>query len=537
MEKISYDNFVLRNLPDESQMPNFIFETPELKFPEYLNAAVELLDKAVTEGNGNRIAMYGQDLEWSYLELQQNVNRICNYLIDEFDLKPGNRVLLRSGNNPWLAACWLAVFKLGAVAVGTMPLLRSKELTQIIDLAQISHAICDQALAQELQITLQESAYLKHCIYFGEHTVFEQELNKKSSVYAAYPSKATDPALIGFTSGTTGTPKGTIHFHRDVMAMCEVFPRHCLKPEPSDIFIGTPPLAFTFGLGGLLCFPLWARSATVLLEKLNPEALLKAIEKFKATICFTSPTGYRAMTQTLKQEQIHTLKKCVSAGEALPSETRKLWKKHSQLDIYDGIGGTEMIHIYIASDPNNYREGSIGKVLPGYRAKIVDDDMQELPIGKMGKLAVIGPTGCKYLSDPRQINYVKDYWNLPGDVFHQDEDGYFYYHGRTDDIIVTSGYNVSGPEVEWALLEHEDVAECAVIGIPDPDRGQIIKAFVVLKEGSLESEITKKNLQDFVKQRIAPYKYPRAIEFLKSLPRTETGKLQRFKLKLAKGVS
>jgi 2-aminobenzoate-CoA ligase len=445
-------------------------------------------------------------------------------------------VLLRGSNSPWLAACWLAVFKAGGVAVGTMPLLRQKELSEIVEIAQISHAFCDEALKDELLLTQKNSNFLKYMTMYGENSSLEQQIKEQPTHFDAYNSNADDPALIGFTSGTTGTPKGTIHFHRDVMAMCEVFPRHCLKPNSSDIFIGTPPLAFTFGLGGLLCFPLWARATTVLIEKLNPELLLQAIEKHQATICFTSPTGYRAMAP-LARQQLITLKKCVSAGEALPIDTRKSWQVASGLGIYDGIGGTEMIHIYIASDPVNYRDGSVGKVLPGYIAKIVNDDMQEVPIGDIGKLAIKGPTGCRYLSDPRQANYVQNAWNLPGDMFHQDQDGYFYYHARIDDMIITSGYNVSSPEVEWALLENVAVAECAVIGVPDEQRGQIIKAFVVLKPGFIGSPKMTTELQDFVKQKIAPYKYPRAIDYLETLPRTETGKLQRFRLKQISGIS
>jgi 2-aminobenzoate-CoA ligase len=418
-----------------------------------------------------------------------------------------------------------------------MPLLRQKELSEMIRLGEISHAFCDMDLKDELIEAQKNSDFLEHLIYYGTESGFTDKLSKYPKIFEAYPTKSDDPALIGFTSGTTGTPKGTVHFHRDVMAMCEIFPRFCLKPNSKDIFIGTPPLAFTFGLGGLLCFPLWARACTVLIERLTPELLLEAIEKYQATICFTSPTGYRSMTKILQPQHIKTLVKCVSAGEALPVDTRKSWKSSTNLDIYDGIGGTEMIHIYLASEPNNYREGSIGKVLPGYIAKVVNDNMQEVAIGEVGKLAVRGPTGCRYLADPRQQNYVKDGWNLPGDMFHQDSDGYFYYHSRIDDMIVTSGYNVSSPEIEWALLEHPSVAECGVIGIPDPDRGQIIKAYVVLRQGFEGNDALTTELQNFVKQTIAPYKYPRSIEYLPSLPRTETGKLQRFRLKKMNGVS
>lgn len=525
------DRFVIDRLPPPEDWPELIFQRPELQFPQHLNACVELLDKAVAEGHADRLAIIGKDIRWTYRDLQETVDRLANLLVGEMGLVPGNRVLLRGANTPWLAACWLAVWKAGGVAVGTMPLLRAKELREVVRLARVSHALCDAALADELVAAQADTEELREIVLFGEGSALEARLEAQPAYFAAVDTAATDPALIGFTSGTTGIPKGTVHFHRDVMAMCEVFPRHCLKPAAHDIFIGTPPLAFTFGLGGLLCFPLWARAATVLLEKLNPEALMRAIEENRATICFTSPTAYRQMAGLIDKYDITSLDKCVSAGEALPTDTRDKWREASGIQIHDGIGGTEMIHIYIASGPDDYRPGALGRLLPGYRGMIVDDDMNPLPPGEVGKLAVKGPTGCRYLGDERQKNYVRNGWNLPGDAFHMDADGYFHYHARIDDIIVTSGYNVSSPEVEWALLAHPAVAECGVIGVPDPERGQIIKAFVVLKPGFTAGAEMTRTLQDFVKQTVAPYKYPRAIEYRDALPRTDTGKLQRFRLK------
>lgn len=525
------DRFVIDHLPPVEQWPELVFERPELQFPAQLNATTELLDRAVAEGHGERPAIIGKDIHWSYRQLQQQVNRLARVLVEDMGLVAGNRVLLRGANTPWLAACWLAVWKAGGVAVGTMPLLRAKELGEIVKLAEVSHALCDAGLAEELVAARAESPSLQQLMLYGPGGELEARAAAKPDSFDTVATAATDPALIGFTSGTTGIPKGTIHFHRDVMAMCEVFPRHCLKPGADDVFIGTPPLAFTFGLGGLLCFPLWARASTVLLEKLAPEPLMQAIAQHKATICFTSPTAYRQMAGLVGKYDIASLKKCVSAGEALPTDTRDKWREASGIQIHDGIGGTEMIHIYIASGPEDYRPGALGKLLPGYRGMIVDDDMNPLPPGEVGKLAIKGPTGCRYLNDERQKNYVRDGWNLPGDAFHMDEDGYFYYHARIDDIIVTSGYNVSSPEVEWALLAHPAVAECGVIGVPDPDRGQIIKAFIVLKPGIEGDDALTRTLQDFVKHTVAPYKYPRAIAYVDSLPRTETGKLQRFRLK------
>ncbi len=525
------DTFVIDNLPPAADWPEFLFDRPELQFPDKLNATTRLLDDAVTEGHGDRPAILGNNIRLTYRELQAQVNRIANVLVNDLGLVPGHRVLLRGGNSPMLAACWLAVIKAGGVAVGTMPLLRAKELKDIARLGAVSHALCDQTLAAELELASQDSEFLQQVRYFGEGGNLEAAMAAQPDTFEAVATAANDPALIGFTSGTTGVPKGTVHFHRDVMAMCEIFPRHCLKPEASDVFIGTPPLAFTFGLGGMLCFPLWARASTVLLEKLGPEPLMQAIQDYRATICFTSPTAYRQMSMMADRYDISSLKKCVSAGEALPDDTRKRWREATGIQIHDGIGGTELIHIYIASGPEDFREGAIGKVLPGYVAQVVDDNMQPLPPGEVGMLAVKGPTGCRYLADDRQKNYVRDGWNLPGDAFRMDDDGYFYYVARVDDIIVTSGYNVSSPEVEWALLAHPAVAECGVVGVPDPDRGQIIRAFVVLKPGHEGNDDMVAELQKFVKDTVAPYKYPRSIRFVDALPRTESGKLQRHRLK------
>ncbi|MDR2837307.1 MAG: AMP-binding protein [Azonexus sp.] len=524
------DQFVIDNMPPREQWPEFIFETPNLQFPERLNACTLLVDQAVAEGRGDHPALIGERERWTYAQLQTQVNRLARLLTEDMGLVPGNRVLLRGANSPWLGAAWLAVWKAGGVAVGTMPMLRVKELKQIVTLGQISHALCEASLADELELTRAECPQLRQ-VAFYDSAAWTARLAGKSDQFQAVDTAADDPALIAYTSGTTGVPKGCIHGHRDIIAMCEEFPRHCLKPDRTDVFIGTPPLAFTFGLGGFLCFPLYYRASTVLLEKLPPAALLAAMEKYRTTICFTSPTAYRQMTPLAKNHDLRALKKSVSAGEPLPTPTRDAWRAATGIQIHDGVGGTEIIHIYIASDPDNYRPGAIGKPLPGYRAKLVDKDLNPVPVGEEGWLALKGPTGCRYLADTRQTYYVRNGWNITGDTYHVDADGYYYFHARVDDIIVTSGYNVAGPEVESVLLEHPAVAECAVVGVPDAERGQILKAFVVLNSGHADGEARVKELQEFVKNNAAPYKYPRQIEFMERLPRTETGKLQRFRLK------
>jgi len=530
------DTFARGRLPPAAQWPELRFERPELQFPAQLNCASELLDRRVAQGDGARPAVIGPGVGWSYAELQAQVNRIARVLVDDPQLVPGNRVLLRGANTPMLAACWLAVVKAGGIAVGSMPLLRAKELTAIIDKAEITHALCDARLAEELALAKAQCPSLRHVLHFlGDGGELEARAATKPPRFDAVPTAADDVALIAFTSGTTGVPKGTMHFHRDVMAACACWPRHVLKPTRDDRFIGSPPLAFTFGLGGLLLFPMSVGASTVLIEKATPDTLPAAIAANRATVCFTAPTSYRAIAMAMKAEgarhDLSSLRRCVSAGEALPAATRALWRDATGIEIIDGIGSTELLHIFISHDEAHARPGATGTVVPGYTACVVDDKLQPLPPGQVGRLAVKGPTGCRYLADERQSQYVQGGWNLTGDAYLMDADGYFFYQARTDDMIISGGYNIAGPEVESALMTHPAVAECAVVGVADEERGQIVKAYVVLKAGETADTAMVKALQDHVKQTVAPYKYPRAIEFRSSLPRTETGKLQRFRLR------
>ena len=527
------DTFVRENLPPKSAWPELRFDLPELKYPARLNCAAELLDKPVTRGHGHRVALRSPDGECTYTQLYTQANRLAHVLTREMGLKPGNRVLLRGPNNPMMAACWLAVMKAGGVAVATMPLLRAKELTDVVTKAEITHALCDKRLAEDLQNALPGCPTLREIRYWydGAPDSLDSLAVKQPLIYANVPTAADDPALIAFTSGTTGKPKGTVHFHRDVMAMCDTFARSCVRMSRDDIVCGTPPIAFTFGLGGLLCFPLRFGASTVLVEKLSPETMLETIQRFNATTCFTSPIMYRAMAAVADRFRLGSLRTCVSAGEALPDATRQAFKQATGIEIIDGIGSTEMIHCFISHTPERVRRGATGYAIPGYRAAVLNDALEACKPGEVGRLAVRGPTGCRYLADPRQKDYVQNGWNLTGDAYAMDRDGYFFYQARTDDMIISAGYNIAGPEVEGALLTHPAVAECAVVGAPDAERGTIVKAFVVLKKEFQKNDSTEKTLQDHVKQQIAPYKYPRAIEFIDALPRTETGKVQRFKLR------
>ncbi|MBI3350241.1 MAG: AMP-binding protein [Burkholderiales bacterium] len=524
------DTFARDHLPPQDQWPELVFELPELQFGPRLNAASELLDRWVQEGQGDRLCVQGAGLRWTYAELQAEANRIANVLVRELGVLPGNRVLLRGANTPQLAACWFAVIKAGAIAVATMPLLRAVELGKVIAKAEVSHALCDVALADELAAAQLQNPVLRGICHFrsSEPDGMEARAARQPAWFDNIDTASDDCALIAFTSGTTGQPKGTMHFHRDILAICRCWPPHCLRADASDVFIGSPPLAFTFGLGGLLLFPMSVGASTVLLEKPAPEALLAAIAEHRATVCFTAPTSYRAMALQVDRHDLASLRKCVSAGEALPAATRALWKQATGIELIDGIGATELLHIFISHTEATAKPGATGKPVPGYEACILDDAGQPLPAGRVGHLAVKGPTGCRYLADERQHQYVQDGWNLTGDSYLIDDEGCYVYQARTDDMIISGGYNIAGPEVEAALLSHPAVAECAVIGVPDVERGQLVKAFVVLRAGHAGDV---KALQEHVKATIAPYKYPRAIEFRTQLPRTETGKLQRFRLR------
>ena len=528
------DTFARDNLPSRDAWPELLFDRPELEYPERLNCATAILDEALAKGWGERTAIVAPGgVRWTYAELTARANRYARVLVEDLGLVPGNRVLLRGPNNPAMAACWFAVIKAGGIAVATMPQLRARELTQIIGKAQVSHAICDSRLAADLDAARPACPTLTRILHFGTDSDdgIEARGRAKPPTFAPVATAADDTALIAFTSGTTGQPKGTMHFHRDLLAICDCWPKSTLKARADDLFAGSPPLAFTFGLGGLLLFPLRLGASTLLLEKVSADALLPAIAEHRPTVLFTAPTSYRAMAAQVGRFDLSSLRKCVSAGEALPAATRKVWKEATGIELIDGIGATELLHIFISHGDDEARPGATGKPVPGYVACVMDDSGSPLPAGSVGRLAVKGPTGCRYLDDPRQSTYVKDGWNYTGDAYLVDADGWFVYQARTDDMIVSAGYNIAGPEVESALLLHPAVAECACVGAPDEERGTIVKAFVVLKPDQAGDGVLVKALQDFVKREIAPYKYPRAIEFVDALPRTEVGKVQRFRLR------
>jgi 2-aminobenzoate-CoA ligase len=528
------DTFARDNLPPRAQWPDFLLELPELKYPDRMNCVVELLDRWVAAGHGDRPCLISPAETLSYAQLSERVNRMANVLTRVLGMVAGHRVLLRGPNNPMMVAAYLGVIKAGGIVIATMPLLRAKEIAYPIGKAKISLALCDHRLAEEMEKARALAPDLERVVYWGSGGADALEALMARPGYETFvpcDTAGDDVCLIAFTSGTTGEPKGTMHFHRDMLATCDSYGRHVLRAEAGDRFIGSPPLAFTFGLGGLVLFPLRAGAATILVEKASPEDLLAAIEKFGATIAFTAPTAYRAMLAKLAERNISSLRKCVSAGEALPKATFEAWLAATGIKILDGIGATEMLHIFIGSPEEEILPGATGKPVPGYEARVVDADGKELPPNTIGRLAVRGPTGCRYLADKRQRQYVRDGWNITGDTYLMDADGYFWYQARSDDMIVSSGYNIAGPEVEVTLLEHPAVAECGVVGAPDEERGQIVKAYVVLRAGHSGDSALTKTLQEHVKATIAPYKYPRTIEYVTQLPRTQTGKLQRFELR------
>jgi 2-aminobenzoate-CoA ligase len=522
------DTFARDRLPPPEQLPTFLLDTLDFAYPERLNCVPRLLDRWVEEGHGDASCLIGAETSWSYGETAERVNRIARVLVDAFGLVAGNRVLLRAPNSPMLAAICLAVFKAGGIAVITVPVLRPRELAAPIAKAQPRLALCDARLLADLEAARTFSPGIERVVTFGAPDAeLERLIEAASSDFTAADTADDDVCLLAFTSGTTGGPKATVHFHRDILAIADSYGRHVLRATAADRCIGSPPLAFTYGLGGLLIFPLAVGAATVLLEQGSPDALREAIPRFGATVLFTAPTAYRALLARARPAELASLRVCVSAGEPLSAATFGAWREATGLAILDGIGSTEMLHIFIGSPAERTRAGATGLVVPGYEARVVDAAGREVPRGTAGLLAVRGPTGCRYLDDARQASYVRGGWNLTGDTYVQDADGYFWYQARADDMIVSSGYNIAGPEVEAALLTHPAVAECAVVGAPDAERGMLVTAYVVLREGFAPDAALVRALQDHVKTEIAPYKYPRAVRFRAALPKTPTGKVQR----------
>jgi 2-aminobenzoate-CoA ligase len=528
------DTFCRDRLPAQDQWPEFRFDRPELSYPERLNCAVELLDVTAARYGADRPCLLSATESWTYGETVRRTNQLARVLTEDFGLQPGNRVLLRGPNNPWLAASWLAVVKAGGVAVTTMALLRPREIATVVGLTEPSLAICDHRFAEDLAVGAPGLATL----HYGSGSAPDDLARRcaaKDGEFAAVQTAADDVAMLASTSGTTGQPKVAMHFHRDVLATCDTYSALVLKPVSDDVFTGTPPLGFTYGLGGLLLFPLRAGAASLLIERATPAELADSIAAHGVTVLSTAPTAYRAMLAAGKAPLLTGLRRCVSAGEHLPLSVWEEFRDATGLAILDGIGSTEMLHIFIGSADDDIRPGSTGKAVPGYRARILDPEGNEVPDGQPGRLAVQGPTGCRYLADERQRNYVQHGWNITGDTYTRDADGYFWFQARSDDMIISAGYNIAGPEVEEALLGHPDVVEVAVIGAPDPGRGMIVQAYVVLREGVAGDEAMVIALQDFAKKSIAPYKYPRVVEFVAELPKTISGKTQRYRLRQLAG--
>ena len=524
------DTFCRDNLPPADQWPDLEFTLPGLRYADRLNAADELLEPVLARGGADRRCLLSPGQSWTYGEVAGRASQIARVLTEDLGLIPGNRVLLRGPNNPWLAACWLGVLKAGGVAVTTMPMLRAAELSRICEIAHVKLALCDHRFTAELRAANEPDLTVVEFGGPGPGDLTTIAAGKPTS-FPSVQTAADDVAIIAFTSGTTGRPKAAMHFHRDLIAVADTFSAYVLKPAPDDLFAGTPPLAFTFGLGALLLFSLRAGAAALLLEKAAPAELADFIADYGVTVLSTAPTAYRAMLAAGKADQLRGLRRPVSAGEHLPESTWTAFYEATGVKIIDGIGSTEMLHIFIGAADDDIRPGSTGIEVPGYRAAVLDRDGKPVADGEPGRLAVKGPTGCRYLTDERQRSYVQDGWNLTGDTYIRDSDGYFWYQARSDDMIISGGYNIAGPEIEEVLLSHPDVAECGVVGVPDEARGQIVKAYVILRAGAEDGEDKARELQDLVKQTIAPYKYPRAVEFVTELPRTNTGKLQRFRLR------
>jgi 2-aminobenzoate-CoA ligase len=525
------DSFARDNLPKRELWPDFPLTLPELAYPPRLNCAAELLDKAAAGTAGDKVAIYTKNRTVTYGELLFEANHLAHYLVDEMGVEPGNRVLLHGANSIELIAAWYAVMKVGAIAVMTMPMLRAGELAKVIRKGCVSHALCDGKFEEVVRDAAGQNQILRTIECWGANTELVDALGTKPDRFINVDTARDDVALLAFTSGTTGEPKACAHFHSSVLAMADTFSKHTLVPEVDEICVGTPPFAFTFGLGACVVFPARAGLSIALPDRPGFEALCETIEAFGVTTVFTAPTGYRALLSQWDTYDLSSLRKGISAGEHLPAATSDAFYKKTGIRLIDGIGATEMIHIFISAAGDAIIPGATGQIVPGYEGKIINDKGDEVAAGEIGRLAVRGPTGCLYLADDRQAQYVLDGWNVTGDLYRRDADGYYWYVSRADDLIVSSGYNIAGPEVEQALLSHAGVAECAVVGMPHADRGSVVKAFIVLKEPDNADAALVKALQDHVKQEIAPYKYPREIEFIETLPKTLTGKIQRYKLR------
>jgi 2-aminobenzoate-CoA ligase len=528
------DTFCRDHLPPVDQWPELHFDLPELAYPERLNCAEELLDATVRRFGADRPCLRTPSETWTYGDLLRAVDRLAWVLVEDHGMVAGNRVLLRGPNNPWLVAAWLAVLKAGGVVVTTMPLLRPVEIAALTEITVPDLAICDHRFTEDLATA---APALPVLVYGGEGDL-EARCATKSAPFPAVPTAADDVALLAPTSGTTGRPKATMHFHRDVIAIADTFSSRVVGPRTDDVFTGTPPIGFTFGLGGLVVFPLRAGASSLLLERASAGELADAIAAHGVTVLFTAPTAYRAMLVAGKAPELTGLRRCVSAGEHLPRAVWEEFHRATGVRIIDGIGGTEMLHVFISAADDDIRPGSTGRVVPGYRAAVLDEEGSPVPDGVPGRLAVTGPTGCRYLSGDRQRVYSQGGWNITGDTYIRDADGYYWFQARSDDMIISAGYNIAGPEVEQALLGHPDVVETAVVAAPDPDRGAVVQAFVVLRDGVSGDAAKVAELQAHVKAVIAPYKYPRRIAFAASLPKTASGKLQRYRLRdLAAGLT
>jgi 2-aminobenzoate-CoA ligase len=522
------DTFCRDNLPPEPEWPHLLLEHQDVQYPGRLNAAAALLDDAVARLGAGRTCLLAGDTRWTYGDLLDRASQVARVLTEDMGLAPGQRVLLRGPNNPWLFACWFGVLKAGGVVVTTMPLLRKSELTTLTGLTRPAVLLCDYRFADDLGAAAPGTPLLT---FGGADADLNSRAAAKPATFDNVDTAADDVAILATTSGTTGVPKVTAHFHRDVLAIADTFSKHLIRPEPGDVFTGTPPIAFTFGLGGLLVFPLRVGAASLLLEKATPVELAEAIERHHVTVVSTAPTAYRAILRAGAGAKLGSLRCAVSAGEHLPAWVWHDFRAATGVGIIDGIGSTEMLHIFIAASGDDIRPGATGLPVPGYSARVIGPDGEPVPDGTPGALAVIGPTGCRYLADSRQKSYVRGGWNITGDTYVRDVDGYFWYQGRSDDMIISAGYNIGAPEVEQALEQHPDVVECAVVGRADADRGMIVHAVVVLRDGAAADAGKIAELQEHTKALIAPYKYPRSIEFVRALPRTSTGKVQRFLLR------
>jgi benzoate-CoA ligase len=511
----------------------------DFEFPEKFNMADYFLYHNIEEGRENKTCLYFRDETYTYGETVRRANRMGNAL-RELGVEIEDRVLIVLPDCPEFVWTWFGASRIGAVITMVNPLLPAEDYKYYLDYTRASCAVIHESLLKNFEEAAKDALHLRHVIVVGrEQGVFhsyEQAVNSQSDELTPADTHRDDIAIWLFTSGSTGRPKGAVHLQHDLPYNTEVFAKHTIGVREDDLTISVPKLFFGYATGTNLLFPFAVGGATALFdERSTPEKLFEVIERYRPTILTTVPTMINAMLNMEggAQRNLSSLRFCYSAGEALPIELYTRWMETFGVEIYDGIGSAEMFHIYITNRPNDVKPGSLGRIVKGYEARIVDAEGKEVATGEMGTLRIKGDSAalCYWNAHEKSKETFAGDWCTTGDQFHLDEEGYYWYHGRTDEMLKVSGVFVAPAEIENCLLQHEAVLEAAVVGHEAGDGLIKPKAFVVLRPPAEASDQLVRNIKEFVKSKIALYKYPRWIEFVSSLPKNDRGKIDRKKLK------